>query len=250
MSHLSLVLWTFSVVINLIQSDMIPYACSPNFNHFSFCNTSLSITARVNNLISYLTIDEKAMLLTARESPLNFIPRLGIPEWDWGTPCIHSVQAKCGSRCATIFPEPNALGATFNETLISNISFAMGLELRALWLEGIGEYHTSNLPHVGLDCWAATINIGRDPRWGRMFEVPSEDPYWSGVYGKYFALGMQNGSTSSKYYDPNYYLAICTLNCFDAYSLESYNGTTRHTFNAIINDYMFSDTYLPAWEKS
>ena len=72
-----------------------------------------------------------------------------------------------------------------------------------------------------------------------------EDPYWTGEYAKYYTLGMPNGSSSSKYHDPNYYLVICTLNIFDAYSLENYNGTTRHNFNAIISDYMFNDTYLP-----
>ena len=48
------------------------------------------------------------------------------------------------------------------------MSFAIGLELRSLWLQGMGEDHNSNLPHLGLDCWSPTINIGRDPRWGRM----------------------------------------------------------------------------------
>ena len=37
-------------------------------------------------------------------------------------------------------------------------------ELRALWAEGVGENHKSNLPHFGLNCWSPTINIGRDPR--------------------------------------------------------------------------------------
>ena len=65
------------------HSDTIPVACTSNYDHFDFCNTKLSVDDRVNNLISLLTLDEKAMLLTARESPLNFIPRLGIPEYDW-----------------------------------------------------------------------------------------------------------------------------------------------------------------------
>ena len=32
-----------------------------------------------------------------------------------------------------------------------------------------------------------------------MFETPSEDPYWTGVYGKYYTLGMQNGDKNSKH---------------------------------------------------
>ena len=167
-----------------------------------------------------------------------------------GTNCIHGVQSRCGSDCASLFPEPNCLGSTFNKTLISNISAAIGLELRALWLQGIGENHASNLPHLGLDCWSPTINIGRDPRWGRMYEIPSEDPYWNGVYGKYYTLGLQNGSSNSKYYDPRYYQAITTLKHFDAYSMEDYGNVTRIQFNAVVSDYMFSDTYLPAFKMA
>ena len=100
----------FCVLLGFVKPDTIPVACTSNFNKFPFCNTSLSIDDRVDNLISYLTVDEKAMLLTARESPLNFIPRLGIPEYNWGANCIHSAQARCGSSCATIFTEPNVLG--------------------------------------------------------------------------------------------------------------------------------------------
>ncbi len=97
----------------------------------------------------------------------------------------------------------------------------MGLELRALWLEGMGENHPSNLPHIGLNCWSPTINIGRDPRWGRMFEIPSEDPLWNGVYGTYYTLGLQNGSTDNKWFDDRYYLGIATLKHLDAYRLST-----------------------------
>ena len=162
---MSTLLSILSTIWIVSKADNIPVACYNSFDSFEFCNTSLSIEDRVYNLISLLTLEEKAKLLTARESPLNFIPRLGIPEYDWGANCIHSAQARCGTECATVFPEPNALGATFNKTLIRNISFAIALELRSLWLQGIGENHNSNLPHLGLDCWSPTINIGRDPRW-------------------------------------------------------------------------------------
>ena len=88
-------------LITFSNGDTVPVACSQNFNSYKFCDTKLSIDDRVNNLISMLTLEEKAKLLTARESPLNSIPRLGIPEYDWGANCIHSAQARCGSACAT-----------------------------------------------------------------------------------------------------------------------------------------------------
>lgn len=137
--------------------DTVPVACYGFNSHYQFCNRSLPFSDRINNLISLLTLDEKAILLAARQSPSNSIPRLGIPEYDFGTNCIHSVLSRCGSHCPTIFPEPNGLGATFNKSLISNMSAAIGLELRALWAEGVGENKKSNLPHIGLSCWGPTI---------------------------------------------------------------------------------------------
>ena len=158
------VLLLLQLLLSLTSSDdTVPVACYKL--KFPFCNTSLPLNDRINDLISRLTLDEKAVQLTARESPSNAIPRLGIPEYDWGANCIHSVLSRCGSYCSTMFPEPNGLGATFNKSLIYNISTAIGLEMRALWAEGVGEDHHSNLPHIGLDCWGPTINIGRDPRW-------------------------------------------------------------------------------------
>ena len=98
-----------------------------------------------------------------------------------------------------------------------------------------------------------TINIARDPRWGRNYETPGEDPLMNGLYGTYFTLGLQNGSETytNKYYDARYYQTIATLKHYDAYSLETYNSTiTRHSFNAIVSDYMLNDTYLPAFETT
>ena len=82
--------------------------------------------------------------------------------------------------------------------------------------------------------------------------MPGEDPYLNGMYGIYFTLGLQNGSTTynSKYYDARYYQAIATLKHYAAYSLENYEGIDRHDFNAIVSKYMLNDTYLPPWEMS
>ena len=107
---------------------------------------------------------------------------------------------------------------------------------------------TSNLLHLGWDCCSPTINIGRDPRWGRMYERPSEDPCINGIHGKYDTLGLQNGSKSSKYC--KYYQIIATLKHFDAYSMRDYDNVTRIQSNAIVSLYMFSDAYLPAFKRT
>eukprot|EP00493_Phyllostaurus_siculus_P027995 UN28343 len=127
------------------------------------------------------------------------------------------------------------------------------MELRALWLEGVGENHLNNLPHLGLDCWSPNINILRDPRWGRALETTGEDPYLNGVFGAEYTIGLQNGSASTVQ-DSRYLQAIVTLKHWDAYSLEGKwgeNGNiTRHSFNAEISEFDFQSTYSPAFKES
>ena len=38
-----------------------------------------------------------------------------------------------------------------------------------------------------------SINLQRDPRWGRSQEVPGECPYLTGEYGSYIIRGTQEG---------------------------------------------------------
>ena len=95
-------------------------ACSnPELSVFPFCNISLPIDTRVDDLIARLTDDEKPPLLTARESPLGDVSRLGLPEYDWGLNCIHGVQSRCGTKCPTSFPTPPLLTASFNMRFFS-----------------------------------------------------------------------------------------------------------------------------------
>ena len=138
----------------------IPRACStPDTAKFPFCNASLSVDFRIKDLISRIHLEEKPPLLTARMSPLGNISRIGLPEYNWGANCVHGVQSRCGTRCPTSFPNPNALGAIFDMSLVQRMANIIGIELRALWLEGVGENRGDDLPHLGLDCWSPNINI-------------------------------------------------------------------------------------------
>jgi len=233
-----------------IQSRTVSTRACHTAGHtdYTFCNTKLSIDERVKDLITRLKTSEKPPLLTARESPLGGVPRLGVPEYDWGTNCIHGAQARCGSKCPTSFPNPNAQGASWNRTSWKAMAQITGIELRALWLADYGENRDDNLPHLGLDCWSPNININRDPRWGRNLETPGEDPYLNGQYGAWHTKGLQEGE------DSRYLQAIVTLKHWDAYSLEDAGGgpgmPRRHNFNAIVSKADLAGTYFPAFKTS
>jgi beta-glucosidase len=83
--------------------------------------------------------------------------RLGIPIM-FHEESLHGNQAKD----ATNFPTHLALGATWNESLLSEIYTAIAEEIR---LRG------------GHQVLAPVVDLARDPRWGRTEECLGEDPY-------------------------------------------------------------------------
>ena len=73
-----LLLFHFAVVS--VEADLPPRACVTPHDVYPFCNASLPLEQRLDDLIQRLTLEEKPYLLTARESPKGNISRLGIPE--------------------------------------------------------------------------------------------------------------------------------------------------------------------------
>jgi hypothetical protein len=154
-------------------------ACQPPYDTFPFCDTTLSLDARVKDLVSRIPDADVPPQLTARHGgggspgPASNISAIGLPEWDWGLNAIHGVQSSCvlGSAdgvtyCATSFPNPVNYGATWNKSLFFELGAIIATETRALWLAGaVEESEWSGRPHIGLDTWSPNINIARDPRW-------------------------------------------------------------------------------------
>ena len=209
-------------------------ACSGSFASLPFCDTSASTEARLADLVARVSTADAGTQLTARESPA--MGAIGVPSYYWGTNAIHGMQnVQClkDGQCPTSFPAPCALSAAFNRSVARNLGRVIGRELRA--------YNNAQV-HNSLDTWSPTININRDPRWGRNVESPGEDPYTAGQYGAAYTDGLQNGD------DKSVRQATVTLKHWVAYSVESYHGTTRHNYDANVSAYDLAATYFPGWE--
>jgi beta-glucosidase len=88
--------------------------------------------------------------------------------------------------------------------------------------------------------WTPTINIFRDPRWGRGIETYGEDPFLTSILGVAAVRGLQ-GPDNSKYDK----LHACAKH-FAVHSGPEWN---RHSFNAAnIKLRDLHETYLPAFE--
>ena len=97
--------------------------------------------------------------------------RLGIPVI-FHEECLHGHAAPDG----TSFPQPIALGATFNPELVERLFTMTALEARLR-----GAHHALT----------PVVDVAREPRWGRVEETYGEDPYLVSRLGIAAVKGFQ-----------------------------------------------------------
>jgi beta-glucosidase len=197
-----------------------------------YLNPTLPIDQRVDDLVSRMTLEEKASQLV---NQARAIPRLQVPAYDWWSEALHGV-ANAGT--ATVFPEPIGLAATFDTPLIHDMAVVISTEARAKHNQAVRAGRRDIME--GLDFWSPNINIFRDPRWGRGQETYGEDPFLTGRMGVAFVTGMQGD-------DPKYFRVISTPKHF---AVHSGPEPSRHMINVEVSKHDMEDTYLPAFRAA
>jgi beta-glucosidase len=187
------------------------------------------LDARVKDLVSRLTLEEKVSLLGYQSKA---VPRLGIPAYNWWNEALHGV-ARAGE--ATIFPQAIGMAATFNDSLLKQVSTIISTEARAKYNLAIAQ--DRHLQYMGLTFWTPNINIFRDPRWGRGQETYGEDPFLTATMGTAFVKGLQGN-------DPHYLKAAATAKHF---AVHSGPEATRDKFDAVVDEKDLRETYLYAF---
>ncbi|MBW3128148.1 glycoside hydrolase family 3 N-terminal domain-containing protein [Hymenobacter profundi] len=189
------------------------------------------LNARVNDLISKLTLEEKADQMMYNSKAIE---RLNIPAYNWWNEALHGV-GRAGA--ATVFPQAIGLGATFDEDLAKRVSTAISDEARAMYNVAVAKGYRQQ--YSGLTFWTPNINIFRDPRWGRGQETYGEDPTLTGRLGVAFVQGLQGN-------DPRY---LKTAACAKHFAVHSGPEKLRHEFNAQASPQDLWETYLPAFHQ-
>lgn len=219
--YTTFLLTAFSVSPTLAQGTSYP-----------FQNANLPAVERARDLCSRLTLDEKEMLMM-NGSPA--IERWGIPKFDWWSEALHGVGR---NGLCTVFPSCIGMAASFDEELVERIFTAVSDEARAkntaLRKKGdVGKYQC-------LSFWTPTVNIFRDPRWGRGQESYGEDPYLNSVLGQAVVRGLQ-GPTDAKY--------MKLLACAKHFAVHSGPEKTRHSLDInTLSPRDLWETYLPAFK--
>jgi len=218
---------------SLITCIAVATALSAFAQQYPFQNPNLSFEERTADLLSRLTIEEKAQLMYD-QSPA--IPRLGIRSFNWWSEALHGMA---NNNDVTVFPEPIGMAASFDDELLYKVFDATSDEFRAKYNEACAKGE-ENQKYRSLSVWTPNINIFRDPRWGRGMETYGEDPYLTSRMGTAVVNGLQNANGSK-------YLKL--LACAKHFAVHSGPEWNRHILN--VNNVSKRDlyeTYLPAFE--
>jgi beta-glucosidase len=172
-----------------------------------YLNPSRPLAERVSDLISRMTAEEKIGLLPTRQ---RAVPRLGVPAYSVGGEGAHGLVVRTfGEQTpggfATVFPQPIGLSSTWDKSLMERVGDVIGTESRV--------YYDRDGRSRWLTLWFPTIDMERDPRWGRCEEAYGEDPYLAGKLSAALIRGAQGD-------DPFYVKTTCAPKHFYGNNVE------------------------------
>jgi hypothetical protein len=207
------------------------------YHNQSWCDPALPVEQRIDDMISRMSLPEKIASLASSN---NAIPSLGLPSYSWRSEAEHGIEYARFDQLtpyATDFAFPTTLAMSFNKSLARAVGSQVGAEARALM----------NVGNADSTFWTPVINLGRDPRWGRNFETPGEDPYLTGEYAASFVQGFQESPV-----DPTNLQASACCKHYDANSMEKTTEAgvswNRHDFNANVTMQDLVDSYMPGFQ--
>ncbi len=168
-----------------------------------------SVEDRVASLLLEMTIEEKIGQLQQVAASAEHVPedlkqairdgRIGSVinlvdaqtandlQWLASTQSRHGIPLLVGRDVVhgfkTVFPIPLGQAATWNPSLVTKAARVAALEAAATGVNWT---------------FAPMIDIGRDPRWGRVAEGFGEDPYLTGVLGAAMVRGFQGDDLAAE----------------------------------------------------
>jgi beta-glucosidase len=181
-----------------------------------YLDRAAPVEARVDDLLSRLTLDEKLSILGGvGEFDIRGVPRLGIPE-------IRMADGPLGVRNfppSTAYPATVGLAASWDPDLATRFGASLGSDARA---RGV---------HVVL---APAVNIIRVARNGRNFEYLSEDPFLAAAFAAQIVTGIQSQGV------------VATVKHFAANNQE----TERTTIDERVGERALREIYFPAFRAA
>ena len=192
--------WPAIVALSMSLASAQPY-------RYPFQNPSLPVEARINNILSLMTPEEKIGALSTSPD----VPRLGI-HGSGHIEGLHGVAyggpggwegRGLKPNPTTQFPQSVGLGETWDPDLLQQAAAVESYEARYIFQsenqiarawDGTGPGHRRE----GIVVRAPNADLARDPRWGRSEESYGEDPFLTGTMTVAFVRGLQGNHPALK----------------------------------------------------
>lgn len=195
----------------------------------AYKNATLSIDARIADLLGRMTLEEKVNyitggLLATQQNAILGNKRLGIPDFiiahgPYGMKIREMVDGKVKLIAGTYFPVSIAMAATWNEKMVGEVASAIGKEMNAVGA------HANAGP---------AMNIIRNPITGRSFEYFTEDPFLNGKIATAYTKGIQSQGVAA------------ILKHFACNNQELY----RHQIDVTIDKKALNEIYLAGFREA
>lgn len=185
------------------------------------------ISVRVHQVLTQMTLDNKITMVdgvgfsygtSGYVGHIAAIPQLCVPGLNLEDGPQGVADAVPG---VTQLPAPMALASSWDPSLAREYGNVIGSEER-------GKGASVNL--------GPTVNIVRDPRFGRAFETYGEDPYLSGQTAVGYIRGVQSNGVMSQ------------VKHWDVYNQETNRNTPQD--NALISERTMHEIYMPQFKAA
>src|SRR3954447_8840026 len=200
-----------------------------------------SYAERAADLVSRMTPAEKASQLISSQAPA--IPRLGIRPWGQWNEALHGVsrsQLTYNANATTLtnttsYPTDQTMGSSWDPNLMYRVATAIGDEAREVSPDNVSN----------LDFYSPTMNLERDPRWGRTDETYGEDPFHTAQMVSQFVNGMEGKDSNGKLPTDaeGYYKTLTTVKHYAANNSE----VNRRSGSSDMDDRTLREYYTAAF---
>ncbi|MBE1496005.1 beta-glucosidase-like glycosyl hydrolase [Amycolatopsis lexingtonensis] len=212
-------------------------------------DTHYSFAERAADLVSRMTLPEKVLQLHTNSAPA--IPRLGVQQytyWSEGQHGLNTLGANTnpgtatGGVHATSFPTNLASTMSWDPELVYQETTAISDEARGMLDKSLWGVAQNNIGpdkngYGSLTYWAPTVNLDRDPRWGRTDEGFGEDPYLVAKMAGAFVNGYQGQTREGRPMTP-YLKVAATAKHYALNDVENdRHADSSDTTDANIRDY-------------
>ena len=172
------------------EAQIIPLTTAAPAEKPIYQDESYSYEERAADLVARMSLAEKASQTAGYNA--SAIPRLGISGYMWWNEALHGYSQEGWFGITTdgsSYPSSYSMGASWDPDLYYREAEEIGAEIR--------ERVKDN--KYNLTMFSPTVNLARDPRWGRNDESYGEDPLLVGKMGASYVKGVEGKDEDGNY---------------------------------------------------